>query len=228
MPLNFIKHFLLLEDLRDAVKEGNGQRLATLSKVLLLHFKSVDSFNSYAIEMLTNITQNNMLLSQRLSNQCILAATASWKGGIGKNMEIDLLQENQNCDQKNLVRSMGANKTEKAITRASKASGGIREIVDNFDTISSVKPISTKHSHASSLKDEMIILHDLNDINPFTAISGRAHKSFKEFCNEDPVSKLDKTKFEEWCDRRVKKILRGGYQGQIVQDESSEESSDEE
>ena len=135
-----------------------------------------------------------------------------------QNMEIDLLQENQNCDQKNLVRSMGANK----------ASGGIREIVDNFDTISSVKPISTKHSHASSLKDEMIILHDLNDINPFTAISGRAHKSFKEFCNEDPVSKLDKTKFKEWCDRHVKKILKGGYQGQIVQDESSEESSDEE
>lgn len=133
--LNFVKHFLLLEDLRDAVKEGNGPRLETLSKVLLLHFKSVDGFNSYAIEMLTNISHNNMLLSQRLSNQCIWTATASWKGCIGKNMEIDLLQENPNCDQKNLVRSMGANKTEKAITRASKASGGITEIVDNFDTI---------------------------------------------------------------------------------------------
>ena len=51
--LNYLKHFLLFEDLNDAVKEGDGPRLATLSKVLLLHFKAVHGFNSYAIEMIT-------------------------------------------------------------------------------------------------------------------------------------------------------------------------------
>ena len=82
--LNYLKHFLLFEDLNDAVKEGDGPRLATLSKVLLLHFKAVHGFNSYAIEMITNIAQNSVLLSECLSNQCIWAATASWKGGIRK------------------------------------------------------------------------------------------------------------------------------------------------
>ena len=82
--LNYLKHFLLFEDLNDGVKEGDGPRLATLSKVLLLHFKAVLGFNSYAIEMITNIAQNSVLLSECLSNQCIWAATASWKGGIRK------------------------------------------------------------------------------------------------------------------------------------------------
>ena len=125
--------------------------------------------------MITNIAQSRVLLSERLSNQCTWAATASWKGGIRKNMEIDLLQENQNCDQKHLVRSTGPNKTDKAIERANRASGGIRKIVDNFDTISNVKPISGKHTHASSLKDEKVILNDLRAIRPFTTIPGRVH-----------------------------------------------------
>ena len=37
--LNYLKQFLLCENLNDAVKEGDGPRLATLSKVLQLHFK---------------------------------------------------------------------------------------------------------------------------------------------------------------------------------------------
>ena len=60
--LNYLKHFLLFEDLNDAVKGGDGPRLAILSKVLLLHFKAVHGFNSYAIEMITNIAQNSVLL----------------------------------------------------------------------------------------------------------------------------------------------------------------------
>ena len=66
-------------------------------------------------------------------------------------MEIDLLQENHNCDKKKPVRSMGPNKTDKAIKQASRASGGIRKIVDNFDTISNVKPISGKHTHMQAV-----------------------------------------------------------------------------
>ena len=92
--LNYLKHFLLFEDLNYAVKEGDGLRLATLSKVLLLHFKAVHGFSSYAIEMITNVAQNSVLLSEHLSHQCSWAATASWKGGIRKNTEIDLPQEN--------------------------------------------------------------------------------------------------------------------------------------
>ena len=51
------------------------------------------------------------------------------KGGAAHNMKIDLFQENRTCEVKKLIRSMGANKTEKAIERASKVSGGVSVIV---------------------------------------------------------------------------------------------------
>ena len=138
--------------------------------------------------MLVSIVQNNVLLSEREANQCIWAATTNWKGGSGKNIEIDLMQENQNLDQKNLIRAMGANQTEKSITRASKASGGIREIVDNFDEIANIRPKSGKHTHASSLKDENTILADLRDLRPFTPLPSRAHHHLRGYHMTQPVT----------------------------------------
>jgi hypothetical protein len=49
---------------------------------------------------------------------CKWAATVNWKGGAGNNLEIDLFQENRNCEMKKLTTAMGANKTEKAIGQA--------------------------------------------------------------------------------------------------------------
>ena len=50
----------------------------------------------------------------RQKSECIWASTANWRGGPGKNVEIDILQENRNCDIKKEIKVMGANKTDKA------------------------------------------------------------------------------------------------------------------
>ena len=89
----------------------------------MIHFFSTPGFNEFAIEMLINTLQSGVLLSQAEAHRCKWAATFNWKGGRGKNVEIDLFQENRNCEMKKLIKSMGANKTDKAIERASKASG---------------------------------------------------------------------------------------------------------
>ena len=75
--LNLLKYFFIFLDLKDTVKEGNGARLATLHKELLLHFKSLGEFNSYAIEMLLSIVQNEVFLSETEAHQCIWASTAN-------------------------------------------------------------------------------------------------------------------------------------------------------
>ena len=82
-------------DIKDAVSTGNSDYLATLHKHMLLHFFS-SGFNAYAIEMLTNVMQNEVLLSEAEAHQTKFAATANWHGGYGKNVEIDLFQENRN------------------------------------------------------------------------------------------------------------------------------------
>lgn len=125
--LCLLKYFFLFNDFKDAVKEGNGERLATLHKQL--HFKALSGFNAYAIEMLISIVQNEAFLSEAEAHQCMWASTVNWKGGASKNIEIDLLQKNMNKDIKKSIKGMGANKTDKAIENASCAAGGQHKVV---------------------------------------------------------------------------------------------------
>ena len=53
--------FFVLEDYRDAVKEGDIERIAQMHKDFLFYFKTGRLFNVYAIEMMVNIAQNDVL-----------------------------------------------------------------------------------------------------------------------------------------------------------------------
>ena len=148
---------MLLLDLKDAVSTGKGDHLSILRKQLLIHFFSTPVFNKFAIEMLVNTLPCEVLLSKAGAHRCKWAATVNWKGGSGTNIEIDLFQGNRNCEMKKLIRSMGTKKTEKAIERASKASGGVTKIVEAYEQQVNIQPKSTMHSHKSSTNDETVI-----------------------------------------------------------------------
>ena len=70
---------------------------------------------------------------------------------------------------------MGANKTSKAIQRASRAAGGVRHIVENFDNNASVAVQSSDHTHWSSESGEEIVMAYLKDLKPFKLSQGRMH-----------------------------------------------------
>ncbi len=203
--INLLKSFMVLVDCKNAVASGNGEHLALIQKQMLLYFSSVSGFNSYAIEMLIATIQNEVLLSPAEAQQCKWAALANWKGGRNKNIEIDLLQENRNKDIKELIRHMGANKTDKAVQRISKAAGGVRKIVDVFEDQVGITPKSSFHSHRSSSEDEKKILADLQQLKPFAKTPGRSHSSFCGI-SSDPLKDLDEQKFCEWLQRHQKNI----------------------
>ena len=204
--LLLLKFFFLIADFKDAIKEGNGQRINQLHKQLLHHFKTDAGFNSYAIEMFINIMQNEVLLSDAEAYQCTWAATANWSGGKGKNIEIDLLQENRNRDLKKLIKKMGANKKDNAIERVSKAVGGVRKIVENFNAQMCIHPKSTEHGHTSSSSDELKILKDLRQLRPFKTQASRKYDSFPAIAS-DPLHDLDMQEFTKWLERHKKNLL---------------------
>ena len=76
---------------------------------------------------------------------------------MGKNIEIDLLQENRNKDIKRTIKTMGPYKTDKAIDRSRRASGGGRHTVQNFDHHVGKTNPSLSRSHKSSEIDEEIL-----------------------------------------------------------------------
>jgi hypothetical protein len=204
--VNVIRTFLVLADMKDAVADGNGEHMSILRKQMLLHFFSNPGFNEYSIEMLINILQCDVLLSEAEAFRCKWAATVNWKGGAGNNIEIDLFQENRNAQMKKLIRSMGANKTEKAITRASKASGGVSKVIESFDGQVGMVKKSSAHSHRSSSDDEKIISKDLRALRPFRKEDGRRYESFSDIsCN--PIHSFDKEKFREWITKHKNNII---------------------
>ena len=75
--LYLLQYYFILRDIKDAIHKGNGDRLPTLHKQLLFHFKSSLGFNSYAIEMLIIVVQSLVFLSPAQSHQCIWASTAN-------------------------------------------------------------------------------------------------------------------------------------------------------
>ncbi len=92
---------------------------------------------------------------------------------------------------------MGANKTDKAIEGGSKAVGGLRQIVDNFDRQTSNHSKSTQHSHASSSSDESKILQDLQNLKPFVSQPTRKLAHFSRII-PNPLDSLNRMKFAEW------------------------------
>ena len=99
---------------------------------------------------------------------------------------------------------MGANKTERAIERMSKAAAGVCKVVDVFEDQTFMKPKSSAHSHRSATEDEEKVLHDLQKLKPFFLVPGCSHSSFVGI-SADPLNYLDE-KFNEWLQRHQKNI----------------------
>ena len=123
-------------------------------KLLVPYFKTLPGFNAYDIELLISVIKNNVSLSESEAHRCMWASTANWKGGVGKNIEIDLLQENRNKDFKKSIKTMDPNKTDKVVDRAGRASVGERYTAQNFDHQVGKTNRSSSHSHKSPEIDE--------------------------------------------------------------------------
>ena len=206
--LCLLKYYLILLDYKDAVKEGNGERLATLHKVLLPYFKSFkQKFHKYSIEMLISVLQNEIFLSNEEAFQCKWASTANWKGGSRENIEIDLLQENLNKGIIESIKMMGVDKTVSDIEWSSRSFGGERQIVENFDQQMNSVPPSSSQSHSSSITDEGKIMTDLRKLRPFNHVPNRKHDSFPDIV-ANRLTRVDQVDLGKWLGEHKKNLMK--------------------
>ena len=197
---------LTLLQLKDTAAEADGDRASINEKLLLTFFKASNNYSKYALEMFLSIVQKEAFLSEREAEKQIWGKFVNWQGGLGRNIENDLAQEIYVRLTKELIRSMGANKTEKAIATRSKAVSGIREIVANNDGISIIHTSSSRHTKISSHDDEIKMIQDLQAlVKPFQFVSGRRHPSFPDIpANQRSV--VDMRHFHQWITNPIKQI----------------------
>lgn len=197
----WVIHFgLLLMQMNDTEREGDGERAMRNNKLLLLVFRTGKHAKKYAFEMLRMISKVKFQLTQQMAARNIHGRFVNWKSGMGRNCANDLKQEHLVKFTKKLVKGMGAQKTEKAINRASRAAGGLQYIVENFDEVTGIQPESTAHTYKNAESDIIDMIKIINKEKVFQAIPGRAHPTFAKI-PKSLLDTLDIAKMEKWMKR---------------------------
>ena len=141
-----IEFAVLVMQMIDTVHEGDGDRLIVIVKYLLLMFKAKSNYSKYAIETMRFITQVKCTLTEQMAARVIYGRFSNPNGKPGHNMETDIAMEHTIKGTKVLINGMGANKTQKAVQRATSSVGGVHCICHSYDKCSNVTPNSTAHS----------------------------------------------------------------------------------
>ena len=152
--LCFIFLAILIIQMKDTAAEADGERNLINQKLLLTVFKSLGGYSKYAIEMFVSIAQIECLLTPRLSEEFKWGFFSNWRGGAGRNIEDDLAQEISNRCSKSVVQRMGPNKTINSISKVCKATTGLQQITQQFDSSIDIHKTSVQHTTRDCLKDE--------------------------------------------------------------------------
>ena len=122
---------LLYLQFQESISDGAGKRVFIVWKFLLLIFRATGNTN-YALEAFTLLCQYYYLFPPRQAEQLLTARFVNSSGGAGNNIPADLHMEHLNCVLKDCVKHLGANKTPRAIVRASKALQPLASITKIF------------------------------------------------------------------------------------------------
>ena len=186
---------------KDTIKDGSGLQVLRCWKYFIPIFRASNRTN-YSIEAFTTLYQYYFTLSPRQAHQLIWSRFVNTCGQAGHNIECDLHMEHLNRLCKNSIKSMGANKTEKAIHRAARAIGKTSAVVDNFNRISKLSPTSNKHSSPNISKDRDLIIKELVNNKVFKVIDGRQHESFKNIRN-GIMTEGNERQLKEWIKSQI-------------------------
>ena len=139
----------------------------------MIIFRSFNSYSKYAIEI--SIAQIECLLTPRLSEEFRWGFFCNWTGGKTRNTEDDLAQEIYNNIRKKAVKHLGRNKSIQTIDKICRATCGIKEIRDNFDSTPKIHKSSNRPTERSSHSDQIEMVGDLPKFKPFNFERGRLH-----------------------------------------------------
>ena len=196
---------LLFLEFKDGIREGDGDRDMMAWKYFLLIFKAAGRKN-YAIEALTMLTQYHITLPPRLAEQLKWSRFINTHGTIAHNISCDLHMEHLNKIAKVAIEGLGANKSEKAITRVGKAIGTMTSTLDQFDTVNNVPAESGAQSKKSSEKDLHKVVNQLVKSRVFNIIPGRKHKSFPNI-KTNYIRTLSEKNLKDWMIMHYANVL---------------------
>lgn len=187
----------------DAWKEGDGERVLRLWKILMLHFHA-EKKNKYALEAL-RLQFQIATLQPHLSHQLTWGRFINTHGGKGRNLPCDLHNEHINKLFKDIIANMGANFTKTASTWAARSVSSLERLSTGFDKQAGIHPEATAHGRRSD-EDIKIVVGVLKKAKVLEVTEKRSHRMFPKF-TPDPLHKLNREQMAKWIKRKAREYM---------------------
>lgn len=202
---------VLLMQLNDTEKEGDGERCIMNWKLLMLYFRSRSRGKKYAFEAMRLITYVKALYTEKMAFRITHGQFVNVRGGAGKNYANDLRMEMMVKDDKAILKGMCGNKTLKAVDRSTSSAYGLKKIVHVVDSESGVPPDSTQHTTTSTQETVAEMTEILHTKRPFRRTAGRTLKSFPNIPSS-PLEQLDVATLYDWLTRNKRRLAVNAFE----------------
>ena len=197
--VDFLTLGLIWYGFHDSIKHGDGDRIITYWKFLMVIFKEEGHFN-YAKEGF-NLLAQSLLFSPRKAAELKWCRTVNTHGRAGHNIPVDLHMEHLNANLKRMLHHLGSNITPASVLRASRALGAVQSVCTNFEDSSGISLGTGFHSRPSFEKDLTKITEELELAQIFKQKDNRQYHSFKK--HKPRMSSVDWKKVSSWVKEQI-------------------------
>ena len=207
---------LLLKQFRDAIHEGDGNRVQLCYKFILPYYYSTGhtKYANEAFHYLSSLMMDEVS-SSSIATQIKWSRFVNTHGKEGFNIPADLHMEHLNRHLKRLITGLGANCSSAAIVNISKCIHRLLGFTSSLDKALNLQPEQTHHSQRSSEADEKLIMTELvTKTHVFDYSPGRQHRachvtsSVLQSLNADAyIGWLHKQKVKLIADHKFKQLL---------------------
>ena len=202
---------VLLMQLNDTEKEGDGERCIMNCKLLMLYFSSRSRGKKYAFEAMRLITYVKALYTERMAFRLTHGQFVNLRGGAGNNYANDLQMEMMVKDDKGLLKGMCGNKTLKAVDRSTSSPYGLKKIAHVVDSESGVPPDSTQHTTTNTQETVLEMIEILHTKRPFQQTAARKMQSFLNIPSS-PLEQLDVALLHDWLTRNKRRLAVNAFE----------------
>ncbi|XP_033729813.1 uncharacterized protein LOC117319009 [Pecten maximus] len=169
---------LVYKELIDLCKLPDRERLIRVMKQCMIIFKAKSNNSKYALECHRFLVQHLVLMSERESTKVIHSLFVNTTGSPHSHIPADLQMEYLVKDIKKHMKHMFSNKTMSNIATRTRGLSCLKSIAEQYDTQTYVKARAKKHQRGSYFDDELVLVKDLQQLQPFQNQPGRFHSSF--------------------------------------------------
>jgi len=193
---------LLLADLNDSIREGDGKRLVNLYKIAVLLYK-YHGHTKYAYTTLLFLTKVKSILPAERAESLIANRFCNSHGKPGKNISMDLFLEHKNKSVKSYSDLLGSNFKEESAQRIARATGINDQILFSVDVDCKESKEVANRSQTDPTEAVQQVVADLLTQDVFIFTLGREGYPFFPKISANLVSGMDYRDLYQWIQTRL-------------------------